>query len=303
MDASLAETLQLLACDDDAFSRWDAAQRLFRQVILARAEGGIDADVEPALIDAIAQRLDDAEGCRGSELATLLAFPGLAELEAMQSPVDPPALFLAVLALRCELGRRLQPQLQRCLHRCQPGLMQPWPDGQGDRQLTAVALSWLVAAGDAAAKQRAVDAISGPSMTLARSALRALHPIECSEREQASLLFYERWQDKPVILDSWFGLEASMPRADGLDQVRRLLEHPRFDPLAPNALRAVLGGFASNVPVFHAIDGSGYRFLAEQIIAVDQRNPVTASRMVKVFSRWRSYGSERQRAMQRMQNV
>ena len=89
-----------------------------------------------------------------------------------------------------------------------------------------------------------------------------------------------------------------MPRVDGLDQVRRLLEHPRFDPLAPNALRAVLGGFAANVPVFHAADGSGYAFLAEQIVEVDQRNPVTASRMAKVFSRWRSYGSERQKLMQ-----
>ena len=88
-----------------------------------------------------------------------------------------------------------------------------------------------------------------------------------------------------------------MPRSDGLERVQALLQHPRFDPLAPNSLRAVLGGFASNVLVFHAVGGSGYRFMAEQIAAVDQRNPVTASRMAKVFSRWRSYGTERQQDM------
>ena len=60
-----------------------------------------------------------------------------------------------------------------------------------------------------------------------------------------------------------------------------------------------MGGFAANVPVFHAADGSGYLFLAKQIVEVDQRNPVTASRMVKVFSRWSSYGPERQEVMQR----
>ena len=38
--------------------------------------------------------------------------------------------------------------------------------------------------------------------------------------------------------------------------------------------------------------------MAEQIAAVDQRNPVTASRMAKVFSRWRSYGHQRQQEMQ-----
>ena len=299
MEASLSETLQLLARDDDAFCRWDAAQRLFRQVLLARAAGRIDEEVEPALIAAIAQRLEAVDQSNASELATLLAFPGMAELEVMQAPVDPLALFDAVLALRRALGQQLQLQLEHCLIRCRSGWIQPWPEGQGDRQLTAVAWSWLAAAGHREARQQAVEAVSGPSMTLARAALRALHPIDCDERVQASSAFYQRWQDKPVILDTWFGLEASMPRADGLDQVKRLLDHPRFDPLAPNALRAVLGGFAANVPVFHAADGSGYLFLAQQIVEVDQRNPVTASRMVKVFSRWSSYGPERQEVMQR----
>jgi aminopeptidase N len=60
----------------------------------------------------------------------------------------------------------------------------------------------------------------------------------------------------------------------------------------------VLGGLAGNAPVFHASDGRGYRFMAEQIIDLDQRNPITASRMAKVFSRWQSYGPERRRQFQ-----
>jgi len=58
-------------------------------------------------------------------------------------------------------------------------------------------------------------------------------------------------------------------------------------------VRAVLGGLAGNTPVFHAADGSGYGFMAEQIAALDQRNPITASRMAKVLSRWQSYGEQR----------
>jgi Aminopeptidase N len=105
-------------------------------------------------------------------------------------------------------------------------------------------------------------------------------------------------QVRPVIFDSWFALEASTPRPDGLERVAALLRHPRFDPMAPNAVRAVLGGLAANPLLFHAPDGSGYRFMAEQIAAVDQRNPITASRMAKVFSRWRSYAPARQDAVQ-----
>jgi aminopeptidase N len=109
--------------------------------------------------------------------------------------------------------------------------------------------------------------------------------------------FHQRWRDRPVVLDAWFSLEASAPFADGLARVERLLEHPLYDPAAPNSVRAVLGGLASNPVVFHAADGSGYRFLAERLIELDRRNPITASRLAKVFSRWQSYGPERRQRL------
>ena len=135
-------------------------------------------------------------------------------------------------------------------------------------------------------------------MTLARAALRALQPIDCAQRLQALQVFHDRWQDRPVIFDTWFALEASTPRPDALARVEALLQHPRFDPMAPNSVRAVLGGLVGNPSVFHALDGSGYLFMARQIIAVDGRNPITASRMAKVFSRWHTYGQERKAAVQ-----
>lgn len=297
MEMPLDETLQLLAADDDPFSRWEAGQRLFRQVLLARAAAEPEPTVEAALIQALRQRLAEIDLKQGSELAMLLSLPGMAELESCQDPVDPLALFNAMQRWRAVLGNELKSALHDLLEQCRKEWSQRWPDGQGARSLTGVAWSWLIAAGDADAPAEALEAVSGPSMTLARAALRALQRYEGSEREQALSAFYDRWKDKPVILDAWFGLEASTPRRDGLQRVKELLHHPRFDPLAPNALRAVLGGFMANVPLFHAIDGSGYRFIAEQIVDVDQRNPVTASRMVKVFSRWRSYASERQVVM------
>jgi aminopeptidase N len=159
--------------------------------------------------------------------------------------------------------------------------------------LTATVWAWRAAAGDGAAIAAAAAAVEGPSMTLARAGLRALQPLDHPAREQALAAFYARWQDKPVILDAWFALEASAPLADGLARVQRLLEHPRFDPAAPNSVRAVLGGLAGNPPVFHAADGSGYRFMAERIAELDRRNPITASRLAKVFSRWQSYGAAR----------
>jgi len=300
MGRPTAELVHLLAADSDPFARWDAGQVLLRQAVLARAAGSADGLLEEELIDAFGRILADPSLSEASR-SVLLALPGLPELEdaavAVGAEPDPPALFAALLALQQRFGADLAVPLSAALERCTPQWSLAWPAGNGDRLLTGTVWSWRVAAGDAQVAAAAAAAVHGPSMTLARAGLRALQCQPIAERQQAMETFYQRWQHKPVILDAWFALEASAPFADGLERVARLLEHPRFDPAAPNSVRAVLGGLAGNTAVFHAADGSGYRFMAARIADLDQRNPITASRLAKVFSRWQSYGPVRSAAM------
>jgi aminopeptidase N len=291
-----AELVHLFATDSDPFARWDAGQVLLRQAALARATGEPDRGLEEELGDAFSRILLDPMLSEASR-SVLLSLPGLPELEDALAEPDPPALFAALMGLQRHFGELLAAPLHQALERCRPQWGLPWPQGNGDRRLTGTIWSWRAAAGDATVIAAAAAAVDGPSMTMARTGLRALqcHPI--AAREAAMAAFFRRWQDRPVILDAWFSLEASAPFADGLARVAALLRHPLYDPAAPNSVRAVLGGFVGNTPVFHATDGSGYRFLAEQIADLDARNPITASRMVKVFSRWRSYGCERRQRM------
>ena len=300
---STDDLFALFAGDDDAFARWDAGQQLWKQLMLARAAGTPALALEARMLEALRQLLSQQGENDPAVLATLLAFPGQAELEALQTEADPPALERAACELREHLGSQLASLLQARLDAVASGLEQVWPAGQGERQLTGVIWSWLAAAGDTTARLSSVAAVNGASMTLARSGLRALQPLDCPERDQALKAFHDRWQERPVIFDTWFALEASTPRTDALERVAALLEHPKYDPMAPNSVRAVLGGLVGNPRVFHALDGSGYRFMAEQIIAVDQRNPITASRLAKVFSRWRTYGIERQAAVKQALSV
>ena len=300
---STDDLFALFAGDDDAFARWDAGQQLWKQLMLARAAGTPALELESRMLEALRQLLSEQGEKDPAVLATLLAFPGQAELEALQTEADPPALERAACELREQLGSQLASLLQARLDAVASGLEQVWPAGQGERQLTGLIWSWLAAAGDATARLSSVEAVNGASMTLARSGLRALQPLDCQERDQALKAFHDRWQERPVIFDTWFALEASTPRTDALKRVAALLDHPKFDPMAPNSVRAVLGGLVGNPRVFHALDGSGYRFMAEQIIAVDQRNPITASRLAKVFSRWRTYGAERQAAVKQALSV
>jgi aminopeptidase N len=291
-----SELVHLLATDSDPFARWDAGQVLLRRATLRRASGRPDDLLEEEIIDAFGRILADPSLSESSR-SVLLSLPGLAELEDAAPEPDPPALFAALMALQRRFGLALAQPLAEALERCMPQWSLAWPEGVGDRMLTATIWSWRVATGDRSAIASCRAAVDSGSMTLARAGLRALQCHPLPERHQALKAFHDRWQERPVILDAWFSLEASAPFPDGLERVARLLAHPRFDPTAPNSVRAVLGGLAANAPVFHAADGSGYRFLAERIVELDARNPITASRLAKVFSRWGSYGPARRGQM------
>ena len=202
-----------------------------------------------------------------------------------------------MLQRRCWLGEALQAELQAVIAWAEPQADQSWPMGVGARAMLALAWSWLSAAGDGAVRKQAAMAVDGGSMSLARSGLAALQPWDCPERQQASRAFAKRWRQRPVILDAWFGMEASAPFGDGITRADALLEDPAFDPNAPNSLRAVLGGFGRCAEHFHRSDGRGYQWMAQQLVAVDQRNPIAASRMLKLFMGWRRYSPERQQLM------
>jgi len=55
----------------------------------------------------------------------------------------------------------------------------------------------------------------------------------------------------------------------------------------------------SNQVHFHAANGAGYVFLADEVIALDPINPTTAARLVQPLGSWRRHDPARQALMQR----
>jgi len=63
-------------------------------------------------------------------------------------------------------------------------------------------------------------------------------------------------------------------------------------------VRALIGTFAAANPLrFHAVDGSGYAFLADRILELDPINPQVAARLARNLSRWQHYNEQRQDEM------
>ena len=94
-------------------------------------------------------------------------------------------------------------------------------------------------------------------------------------------------------------VQATSQLPDTLDKVKRLLEHPDFEIRNPNKVRSVIGAFCGqNHTGFHNENGSGYEFLADQVLVLDKLNPQIASRLLTPLTRWKKFGTNRKQLME-----
>ena len=303
MEQSDAELAFLLAHDTDAFNRWEAGQRLATRVILGAADAlaaGADAPETPAVfIDAFRATLN-AGDLDPALQAYALSLPDLATLaEECDAPIDPEALHAARRAVRKDLAAALRADLERVHDALAAEAVGRTAAAAARRSLRNLCLGLLAANDDGQATQLAEDRYrAADNMTDAVAALVALSGLDYPARERAFSDFHERWREEDLVLNKWFALQAAADRPDVLAEVDRLLEHPDFERTNPNKVRALVDGFAANLPAFHAADGAGYRWLADRILELDPVNPKVAARTAGAFTVWRRYDSGRQALMQ-----
>jgi aminopeptidase N len=283
------ELAHLVAHDDDAFTRWDAAQSLLRRAVIARVGGAPDGTLEATLTRAMAALLE-APGVEPVLLASLLELPAHRELMESFEQADPVVIFEVREAVKKTLFASLEPALSR--RQGDPRALDNdafTAEAMGGRRLLNRILALRVTLGARGAFEDAETQYrEARSQTLRMGALTAVN--ESPEALRAELLadFEERHRDDPLVLDKWFALEAGSQVPGGFERLDRLLEHPGFQWSNPNRVRAVLGPFmAANHRHFHRPDGEGYRRIGALIEHLDGLNPQTAARLVQPLTRWR----------------
>jgi len=81
-----------------------------------------------------------------------------------------------------------------------------------------------------------------------------------------------------------------MAESTDIHTVRMLTQHTAFMLKNPNRARSLIFSFCGGNPSqFHAADGSGYAFWAEQVIALNKLNPQVAARLVRTLDHWKKY--------------
>jgi aminopeptidase N len=297
-DYAESDLTHLMAHDSDAFTRWEAGQRLALAIIL----GGVEAiragrAVEvPAAFVAAARRLLAGAALDPAFTAEALALPSETYVAEQMDVVDPEALHAARNALRRSLAVALRTELASAYRSFE--LKGPYsPDAQsaGRRSLRNLALGYLMELEEPEITRLCVAQFDrADNMTDRMAALGALANSNAPERESALDRFYAAWKHEPLVVDKWLGVQSTSRRPDTLARVKALLGHEAFDLRNPNKVYALIRGFCANHVRFHAADGAGYAFAAERVIELDPLNPQIAARLVRAFDRWRKFDAGRQ---------
>ncbi|KXU87887.1 aminopeptidase N [Paraburkholderia monticola] len=293
----------LLAHDSDPFNRWEAGQRLATRELLAlagRAATGAALQLDDSVVAAFARVLtDETLSPAFRELALML--PSEAYLAEQMAESNPAAVHAARQFVRKRLANALRDDWLKVYeqHRT-PGAYEATPEAAGHRALKNLALSYLTELDDAAHAVRlaAAQYEAADNMTDRAAALSALLNAAApqggsAEAQHALDDFYRRFEKEPLVIDKWFALQATQrggAQHPVIDTVRKLMTHPAFNLKNPNRARSLIFSFcAANPAQFHAEDGSGYAFWADQVIALDALNPQVAARLARSLELWRRF--------------
>jgi len=289
----------LAAHDADPFNRWQAVQTLAMTLLtanVAAARQGAPLREDDRLIAALGAILADSN-LEPAFVALTLTPPSEADIaREIGRDVDPDATFSARRHLRAAIGKHLGAELAGTYRRMfTSDPFRPDAAGAGRRTLKNVSLDLLAMTQEnepmamALAQYRGAD-----NMTDRMAALETLALHDRPERTQVLEDFYRRYRDDPLIIDKWLALQAAIPEPATLDRVRALTAHPAFSMANPNRVRALIGAFAqANHTQFNRLDGAGYDFVADAVLALDPKNPQVAARLMGAFRSWRALEARR----------
>jgi aminopeptidase N len=307
MDVSPEQLAFLAANDDDPFNRWDASQRLYTSALLElvesfRSVGGDEGKMAPlsqGVLDAFGATLGDT-ALDPSLRAYSLSLPDFSTLAQEMEVIDADAICTALKVARQTLASAHKEALLATYNSLTSDAPYEVNEEQvGSRRLRNACLGYLSKLKQDETTEICLAQFRGASsMTDSIAALSALSGIPGAARDEAMAAFYKRAKanDEKLVINKWLMVQAAADTANALEDVKDLTAHEAFGGGSnPNTFRALINTFAgANPRAFHKSDGSGYEFIADQVIDIDKRNPQVASRLAGSFNTWRKHNEERQ---------
>lgn len=286
----------LVEHDTDPFNRWDAMQKLFVHCF----QTGIkekNTVLSSAFIEVFKRVLESET--HPMLIAQMLTLPAESYLLDILAPVDIDTLHALHQSIKHQLAESLKATFLSVYesHRSDDGRYHL--DSIGKRALKNLCLNYLLSLKTADVITLSTEQWKqAKNMTARMGALQPLMDIDTPERTEALNHFYQQFEKEALSIDKWFRLQAQSDLPDVLKRIETLLKHPKFDPKNPNRARALIGSFVGqNLVHFHRLDGKGYQFLIDQVLAIDKFNPMVAARLIEPMTQWRKMDETRQALM------
>ncbi len=291
----------LMVNDNDGFNQWEAGQKLAMRVISQMLADGT-TDVPAHFIKSYGRLIHQVNqgGVDKALMARALSLPSISEIGQAQKIVDPTAIDKVRTAIQVAIKKTYKDDIIEFYNECAyMGEFSVAPDHMGQRSLRNIALSLLTSTkGEGCADLAKKHYDTANNMTDRLAAFGTLIDNPNAPRAEVIQHFYERFKDYQLVIDKWFGIQASANHDGIFEELEKLRTHEDFDMTNPNRVRSLYAAFAMNNPVaFHDPSGRGYDFLKNAIIELNTINPQIAARMVTPLREWKRYTPDRQEKM------
>ena len=304
IDYSIDEVIFLMAHESDTFNRWSMTRKLLSDMVLSLVEDiqqNRTLKVDDQIIQPFQKTLLNPDIDK-ELIALALTVPSESELGDLMSMIDVDAIHLAREFLLNTIAGQLAIDFRTVFEINQEsGPYQIDQDSIAKRRIKNLALAYLsrVKSSDQKSNDFVFDVFkSASNMTDEFAALSILANTESEWRGKALAVFHDKWQSDALVMDKWFAVQAGSNLPGTLENVRKLLDHPKFSLLNPNKVWALFGSFCRMNPWnFHQKDGKGYALLSEYVIKLDKINPSIAAGAASYFNQWKKYDRDRREMM------
>ena len=296
------ELLALLQFETNGYAKWDAARQLVLHALHHLIQQpSVNWLISPILLQTFTAILKDTSLDQALK-AELLSPPSFEEVIAELTLVDVERVEAARDFYVKALGLALFDDAKAMYdHYTASETHALDPISFARRKIKNTCLSLMMRGNEAGAIAACQQQLmSARTMTDQITSFTLLTQVDDSAARQAAIqAFYRQWAQDELVMDKWFTAQAMSPVGDTLQRVRELLTHPAYSHTNPNKVRALVGAFVkANPRHFHAVDGSGYAFLTEQLLSLDKINASIAAGLARPFTVWQRYDEKRQQLMQ-----
>ncbi|EDO06954.2 putative aminopeptidase N [Babesia bovis T2Bo] len=287
------DLLFLMSHDTDGLNRWEAGQCMRTKAILSNIGSvkPIDDMIFSSIESILSSDLDN------NEKALCIMLPDTQALVADLETYDPNALWDAMNYVRRSILDKCESVFRRHYESLSAEKDTLEKDDMARRYLRNTLLGYLVCRSDASAVELALGHYrAARCMTDRYYAFVQLMNMDFAGKDDVIADFYERAAGDALVIDKWFSAQASSDSADCLDRVRMLSTHKDYTNKNPNRANSLVRAFTRSIR-FHDPSGSGYKFMADQILLVDPINSHVSSHQAIHLTKFKKLDSGRRTLM------